>query len=438
MNRKQGSTTPRVVIAGAGFGGLNAALRLRNAPVSVTLVDRQNHHLFQPLLYQVATAALTPAEIAWPVRTILRGQKNVTVLMAEVRGIDPAGRTVDIGHDKLPYDWLILAPGARHSYFGHDEFAPYAPGLKDLDDAIGLRRKLLLALEQAENSDDLDVRRALLTFVIVGAGPTGVELAGTISELVRFALGADFRHICPADARIILVDAADRALPAYDRELSEYTAKALRRLAVDVRLEQTVSGVSADCVTLDNGDSILARTVIWAAGNEASPLVRDTGVRTNKAGQACVTPCLTAPDAPEIFIIGDAAFVKDEHGKPLPGIAPVAKQQGRYVADVIRQRIKGRSMVKPFRYRNYGLLATIGRNSAVADFGRIKLKGRAAWWLWGLAHIYYLLGLRSKLLILIRWFYYYLTYDRGARIITGMREPPEAAAHAAGAKAAGR
>ncbi|MFW6027268.1 MAG: NAD(P)/FAD-dependent oxidoreductase [bacterium] len=422
MKSKRGNRPPKVVIVGAGFGGLSAATRLKRVRAEITIVDRQNHHLFQPLLYQVATAAISPAEIAWPIRRILRRQKNVTVLMAEVQGIDRESRTVDLGYRNLPYDYLILAPGSRHSYFGHDEFEPYAPGLKEVDDATALRRRLLLAFELAESVEDAEFRRACLTFVIVGAGPTGVELAGTIAELARLGLSQDFRRIDSADARIVLVDGADRVLPTYDPELSGYTEQVLRRLGVEVRLGRMATNVTADSVTLDNNEIIPTQTVVWAAGNEASPLVKDTGVETNKAGQALVTPRLTIPGAPEIFIIGDAAYLEDEKGEPLPGIAPVAKQQGRYAADIIRSRINGRRKDgKPFHYRDYGLLATIGRNSAIADFGRFKLKGSLAWWFWGLAHIYYLIGLPSKLLILIRWFYYYLTYDRGARLITGLR-----------------
>ncbi len=426
MNIKQGNFRPKIVIVGAGFGGMSAVKRLRRVRADITIVDRQNHHLFQPLLYQVATAAISPAEIAWPIRRVLRKQKNVTVLMAEARGIDPKGRTVDLGYRKLAYDFLVLAPGSRHSYFGHDEFEVHAPGLKELDDATTLRRRLLLALEMAENLDDPGFRRTCLTFVIVGAGPTGVELAGTIAELARHALSEDFRRVNAAEARIVLIDGADRVLPTYAPELSNYTAGALEKLGVDVRLGRMVTNITGNSVTLDDGETIPTRTVIWAAGNEASPLAGNTGAETNKAGQALVTPWLTVPGAPEIFVIGDAAFVQNEQGEPLPGIAPVAKQQGHYVADVIRRRIRGsRGDGKPFHYRDYGLLATIGRNSAIADFGRFKLKGSIAWWFWGLAHIYYLLGSRSKLIILIRWFYYYLTYDRGARLITGLRHMPK-------------
>ena len=412
---------PRVVIVGAGFGGLAAATALKGAPVEVTVIDRHNYHLFQPLLYQVATAALSPADIAQPIRAILSRQRNAEVLLGRVTGIDPQAREVVLGARRIPYDQLVIATGARHAYFGHDEWEPFAPGLKKIEDATEIRRRILLAFEEAEAESDPERRARLLTFVVVGGGPTGVELAGAIAELARQTIAADFRHIDPRQARVLLVEAGPRLLPALPERLSGFAKRALERLGVEVRLETMVTGVDADGVTM-GAERLPAETVLWAAGVAASPAARWLGVAHDRAGRVRVEPDLTLPGHPEIFVIGDTALATDTHGEPLPGIAPAAKQAGAYVGKVIRARARGRKAPKPFHYRHLGNLATIGRKAAVADFGRFRLKGRLAWWLWGLAHIFFLIGFRNRLAVALDWFWSYLTFQRGARLITGSPE----------------
>jgi NADH dehydrogenase len=412
---------PRVVIVGAGFGGLAAATGLKGAPVEVTVIDRHNYHLFQPLLYQVATAALSPADIAQPIRAILGRQRNAEVLLGRVTGVDTAAREVVLGERRIPYDQLVIATGARHAYFGHDEWEPFAPGLKEIDDATDIRRRILLAFEQAEVAGDPARRARLLTFVVVGGGPTGVELAGAIAELARQTIAADFRHIDPRQARVLLVEAGPRLLPALPEPLSAFARRALERLGVEVRLATMVTGVDEDGVTM-GAERLPAATVLWAAGVAASPAARWLGAGHDRAGRVEVEADLTLPGHPEIFVIGDTALATDTKGEPLPGIAPAAKQAGAYVAKVIRARARGRRAPGPFRYRHLANLATIGRKAAVADFGRIRLKGRIAWWLWGIAHIYFLIGFRNRLAVALDWFWSYLTFQRGARLITGWQE----------------
>ncbi len=415
---------PRVVILGAGFGGLAAATALRKAPVAVTVIDRRNYHLFQPLLYQVATAALSPADIAQPIRAILRHQSNASVLLGRVTSIDTRAREVLIlGHDpgterRVGYDQLIVATGARHAYFGHDEWEEVAPGLKKIEDATDIRRRLLLAFERAEMALDPDERAALLTFVVVGGGPTGVELAGAIAELARMALATDFRHIDPRQTRVILVEAGPRLLPVMPERLSAIAKRALERLGVEVRLGQALTGCDAAGATVA-GERVAARTILWAAGVAASPAAQWLDAGKDRAGRVKVEPDLTVPGHPEIFVIGDTALATDAKGRPLPGIAPAAKQAGQYVARVIRARIAGRPAPAPFRYRHLGNLATIGRKAAVADFGWLRLSGRVAWLLWGAVHIFFLIGFRNRLAVLLDWLWSYLTFQRGARLITG-------------------
>jgi NADH dehydrogenase len=408
---------PRIVIIGAGFGGLNAALPLARADADVTVIDRRNHHLFQPLLYQVATAALSPADIAAPIRGILARQHNAEVTLGTVTGIDTAGRAVLIGDRRIPYDQLVIATGARESYFGHDNWAAVTSGLKSIEDAETMRRRILVAFERAEDVADEIERRRLLTFVIIGGGPTGVELAGALAELARSALARDFRHIEPGSARIVLVEGGPRLLAAFPPRLSDAAARALARLGVELRLGTMVTGCDADCVDL-GGERIASCTVIWAAGVTASPAAQWLGVEPGRGGRLPVGPDLTLPGHPEIFAIGDTALV-DGAGGALPGVAPVAKQQGAYVARVIASRLAGKPPPRPFRYRNYGNLATIGRREAVADFGRVRLTGWVAWLAWGLAHIYFLIGFRNRMAVAVDWLWSYLTYQRGARLITG-------------------
>jgi NADH:ubiquinone reductase (H+-translocating) len=407
----------RVVIAGAGFGGLEAVYRLAGAPVSVTLVDRRNHHLFQPLLYQVATAALATSEIAWPIRYLLRGRPEVTTLLATVTGVNSAARRVMLdGGDELPYDTLVLATGARHAYFGHDEWEPFAPGLKTLEDATTLRRRILIAFEVAERETDPQRRAALLTFVIIGAGPTGVELAGTIAELAQDTLAPDFRNIDTRKARVVLIEAGPRVLAGFADELSAYAQRSLESLDVKVALGQPVTECTADGVVY--GDKRLeAKTIIWAAGVRASPAAEWLGAPADRAGRLQVLPDLTVPGHPAVFAVGDTVMINGPDGKPVPGIAPAAKQQGRYVAESIRTRLRGGS-VAPFVYKHSGSLAQIGKRQAVIDFGRVKLRGTLAWWIWGIAHIYFLIGLRNRLSVAISWLWIYTRSQRGARLIT--------------------
>jgi NADH dehydrogenase len=410
---------PRVVILGGGFGGLAAAVSLSKADADVVLVDRRNHHLFQPLLYQVAVAALTPSDIAQPIRGILRGQKNTTVLLAEVDAIDRTTRTVRLSNQRiLRYDWLIVGTGARHSYFGHPEWEAFAPGLKGLDDATAIRRRILRAFETAEDTADAEESRRLLTFVIVGAGPTGVEMAGAIAELARHALPRDFRRIDPASAKIILVDAATRVLPAFPETLSTAAATALGALGVELRLGASVSACAADHVVID-GTALPTRTILWAAGVAASPASRWLNSPADRIGRVVVDAQLHPDNDPHVFVVGDTACCMGPDGRPLPGIAPVAKQQGKWAGKAIAAMIAGRPAPERFVYKHTGFLATIGRGAAVADFGRVRLTGFFAWLLWCVAHVYFLVGFRNRLSVALSWMWAYATFQRGARLITG-------------------
>ena len=408
---------PRIVIVGAGFGGLFAAKRLARESVDVILIDRLNYHLFQPLLYQVATAALAPSDIAWPIRSVLSRKKNVTVLLANVTGIDHGGQRVLLENSSVDYDYLILATGSRDAFFGHDEWENWTQGLKTVNDATALRRKLLLAFEEAEMCEDAVERERLLRFVIVGAGPTGVELAGSIAELARYTLARDFRRIDPRSAQVILVEGGDRVLPSFSPKSSRYAQTALERLGVDVRVNTMVTDCDAEGVVV-GGKRMPAATVLWAAGVTASPIAEWTGASSDKQGRVPVEDDLSLARSPNVFVIGDAASTTDPNGRQVPGIAPAAKQQGRYAASVIASRLGSRSDPGPFRYRHAGDLATIGRRAAVAEFGKLRLKGRLAWWLWGIAHIYFLIGIPSPVIVSIRWLWQYVTYGRGARLIT--------------------
>jgi NADH dehydrogenase len=406
-----------VVIVGAGFGGLETTYRLAGAPVTITLIDRRNHHLFQPLLYQVATASLATSEIAWPIRYLLRGRHEVTTLFATVSGVDATNKRVllDDG-DTLPYDTLVVATGVRHAYFGHDEWELFAPGLKTLEDATTLRRRILVAFERAERESDPERRAALLTFAIVGAGPTGVELAGTIAELARDTLPPDFRNIDTQKARVVLIEAGPRVLAGFPDDLSAYALRSLESLGVEVVLGQAVTECSADGVVY-GGKTLQAKTLIWAAGVRASPAAEWLGAPADRAGRLEVLPDLTVPGHPDIFAIGDTVAVTGPDGKPVPGIAPAAKQQGRYVAAAIKARLRG-EVLAPFRYTHSGSLAQIGKRKAVIDFGRIKLKGAIAWWIWGIAHIYFLIGLRNRLSVALSWLWIHARDQRAARLIT--------------------
>jgi NADH dehydrogenase len=407
-----------VVIIGGGFGGLAAACALRHVEVWVTLIDRRNYHLFQPLLYQVATAGLSPADIASPIRAILRRQRNITVLLGKVTGIDIAGKAVLTDERRVAYDQLIIATGARHGYFNHEEWERFAPGLKKIDDATDIRGRILLAFERAENSSDERERQRLLSFVIVGGGPTGVEMAGAIAELARKALSIDFRNIDPRSARIVLVEGGSRVLANFPESLSAVAKRALEKLGVEIRLGARVSRCDPEGVIITN-ERIEAHTIIWAAGVMASPAAKWLDAEKDAAGRVVVGLDLTLPSHPDIFVIGDTALAKAEDGKPLPGIAPVAKQQGAYAARVIAARVQGRLAPKPFRYRHLGTMATIGRRSAVADFGKFRLSGFSAWLLWGLVHVYFLVGFRNRIAVMMGWLWAYLTFGRGARLITG-------------------
>lgn len=414
----------KVVIVGAGFGGLEAAKALRHADAEVVVIDRHNHHCFQPLLYQVATAALSPADIAWPIRHILRSQHNATVLMEKVLGIDAEERLVRAESGEVPYDYLVIAAGAQHSYFSHDEWAAYAPGLKRIEDATTIRRKILTAFERAELTQDNNEQQRLLTFVIVGGGATGVEMAGAIADVARQTLAADFRRIDPRRARIILIEAGSRVLPTFPPRLSDYVRKTLERSGVEVRTDTLVTDCDAQGVDLKNG-RIDSETIIWAAGVTASPAAQWLGAETDASGRVKVAKDLSAPDNPNIFVIGDTASVLDEQGRPVPGIAPAAKQMGKYVAKVIYARITGSKQPGPFRYVHFGDLATIGRRAAVVKLGRLELKGFVAWAFWSVAHIYFLIGLRYRFLVAINWAWDYITFQRGARLITEDRSPKD-------------
>jgi NADH:ubiquinone reductase (H+-translocating) len=413
------STQPhlRIVIIGAGFAGLSAAKQLARAPFEVTIVDRHNYHLFQPLLYQVATAGLSPGDIASPIRAILRHQKNTQVILAKVSGIDTVRNEVVAEGRRIPFDHLIVATGAEHAYFGHD-WSSYAPGLKTIDDATYLRRRILLAFERAETEPDADERRRLLNFVVVGGGPTGVEMAGAIAELAKRALASDFRSIDPRCARIILIEAGPRLLAPFAPSLSEAARRSLEQLGVEVRLGAVVTDCDCSRVSLDR-ERIETRTIIWAAGVKASPAAEWLAVSSDGAGRVRVQPDLSVPGHPNIFVIGDAAAASGPDGKPLPGVAPVAKQQGRYVATLLIARAKGKTL-PGFCCRDFGSMATIGRKRAVAQVGTCKLSGMTAWLLWSLVHVYFLIGFRNRLLVAMNWCWSYVTFHRGTRLITGI------------------
>jgi len=420
----------RVVIVGGGFGGLSAALNLKRAPVQVTLVDRCNYHLFQPLLYQVATGTLSPANIASPLRNILKRHKNTRVLLAEATRIDTANRRVILSDGSIEYDTLVVSTGSSHQYFGHDEWEKFAPGLKTVEDATDMRRRILLAFETAEREPDPEKLRAWMTFVIVGGGPTGAELAGALGEIANDTLRRDFRNIDPSKARIILVEGADRVLPVYPPQLSASARKMIERLGVTVRTSATVTGVTKESVTVSEGDrteTIPTRTVLWAAGVLGSPLGRivaqETGATIDRAGRVSVEPDLTVPGRPEIFVIGDLANFVHQTGKPLPGVAQPAIQEGRYVAGVIARRLRGEKS-RPFRYLDKGSLATIGRGAAVADLNGLRLSGFPAWLLWIFVHLLYIVEFQNRLLVFVQWAWFYFTWDRSARLITGKNPLP--------------
>lgn len=407
-----------VVVVGGGFGGLQVVNGLKGAGAKITLIDRRNHHLFQPLLYQVATTILSTSEIAWPIRHLYADRPEVTTLLGEVNGVDVKAKSVSLRSGMvLNYDTLVLATGATHAYFGHDEWEPVAPGLKTLEDATTIRRRVLLAFERAEVESDPAVRDALLTFSIVGAGPTGVELAGIIAELAHFTLPKEFRKIDTRKTRVVLIEAGPRVLPAFAEELSAYAQKALEKLGVEVLTGTPVTQCTADGVTVGE-NFIPSRTIVWAAGVQASHAARWLGVPADRAGRAIVEKDLTAPGLPDVFVIGDTSSVTQENGKPVPGIAPAAKQQGGYVAKVIRARVSGKPAPGPFKYWHQGSLATIGKSAAIIDFGRFKLKGWLAWWIWGLAHIYFLIGTRSRFTVAWNWFWIYMSGQHSARLIT--------------------
>jgi NADH dehydrogenase len=408
-----------VVVVGGGFAGLTLIQHLRDAPVNIVLIDRCNHHLFQPLLYQVATAALAPDEIAEPTRSILRNARNVSVRLDEAIGVDPARRQVLLREGgSLAYDYLVLATGVEYDYFGHDTWTPFAPSLKTLQDAVEIRRRLLLAFEHAENCPDPDLRRRLLTFVLVGGGPTGVELAGSIAELARFALKRDFRNIDPTKARIILVEAGPQLLTGFHPKLTVYAKAALERLRVEVRLNTPVEMIDVDGVVA-RGERIDASVVIWCAGVKATPIAACLGAPTTRKGAITVAPDLSVPGTSNIFAIGDVAGVNDQAGKPLPLLAPVAKQEGAYVARVIRSQLEGKAPPPAFRYRDPGSLAIIGRSAAAVDFGFVQITGFVGWLVWAFAHIFFLIGFRSRIAVFLEWSWQWVTYARGARLIVG-------------------
>ena len=407
---------PKVVILGAGFGGLQATRTLSRVPVDITLIDRQNYHCFQPLLYQVATAALSPADVAWPIRHILREQKNATVLMAEVNGIDPVARTVSTNAGPFAFDFLVIATGARNSYFGHHRWAELAPGLKRIEDATRIRRNILSAFEEAELARDDSERKRLLTFVIIGGGPTGVEMAGAIAEIARQTLARDFRRIDSRTARIVLIEAGTRLLPTFSEQHSNYAREALTAMGVDVMTSSPVLECHRGGVDLANGN-IAAASIIWAAGIMASPAAQWLSAERDRGGRVVVRSDLSLPRFDNIFVIGDTAAVKDAAGQPVPGLASAAKQMGNYVGRLIRARVAGQSL-PPFRYRNEGSLATVGRRAAVVELGRIHLEGFVGWVFWSAVHIYFLIGLRNRFVVAITWLWSYITFKRGARLIT--------------------
>ncbi len=440
MDEHLNDTRRRVVIVGAGFGGLEAARALRHAPVQVTVIDQTNHHVFQPLLYQVATAELSPADISAPIRSVLRHQENAEVLLGQVTGVDVARHVVEIGRNDVSYDELVLATGAGQSYFGHDEWARYAPGLKTISGATAIRQRILLAFEAAEMERDPDAQRALMTFVVVGGGPTGVELAGAIADLARNALRAEFRHIDPTSAQVIMVEALDRILPTFSPRLAKSAARMLARLGVTVRTWAPVEQVDASGVVIA-GRRLAARTVIWAAGVHASPAGEWLGAAMDRAGRVKVAGDLSVPNYPNIFVIGDTASVRQD-GHSLPGVAAVAKQEGRYVARVIAARTTDSPPPRSFRYHDRGSLATIGRTYAVGTFGDVELSGLPAWVAWASVHLTYLIGFRNRVLVLFQWLWLYLTFQRGARLLipavpADLLAPPLDAASASGSSLPG-
>jgi NADH:ubiquinone reductase (H+-translocating) len=414
--------SPRVVIVGGGFGGLLAARTLARYPVRITLVDRQNFHTFQPLLYQVATAGLSPGEIAAPIRWILRSRRNVEVLMAEVQDFDLARKVVKLPDGELAYDYLIVASGASHAYFGHDEWEPFAPGLKTIEDALEIRRRVLLAFELAERQAASGKEQVQLNFVVVGGGPTGVELAGTLAEIARRALANEFRTIDPQKTRIVLLEGGPRVLPAYPEDLSRSAEEQLRRLGVEVHTSALVTRVAPGAVQMDE-TRMPAAVVLWAAGVAASPLGKRLGAPLDRAGRVLVNPDLSLPGHPEVFVVGDLATLKDENGKLLPGVAPVAMQEGKATAHNIAAELRGEPR-KNFHYCNKGNLATIGRAAAVAEFGKIHISGFVAWLAWLFIHVFFLIGFRNRIIVLVQWAWSYFTYERGARLITGDKRLP--------------
>jgi NADH dehydrogenase len=431
-SKKTEENQPRVVIVGGGFGGLAAAQALGRTPVAVTLIDRKNYHTFQPLLYQVATAGLSPGEIAAPIRSILRHRKNTEVLMSEVTGFDLENRFVEMPDGKIPYDYLIVAAGASHAYFGHDDWEPFAPGLKTIEDAIEIRRRVLLAFELAENQAVHGDHPTPLNFTVVGGGPTGVELAGTLAEISRHALAHEFRSIDPKMAHILLLEGGPRILPTYAEDLSRSAQEQLEHLGVEVRTSALVTNVEAGAIYV-GPTRLNAAVILWAAGVAASPLGKSLGAPIDRAGRVFVQPDLTLPGHPEVFVIGDLASLKNEQGKPLPGVAPVAIQEGGYAAKMIRREIEagapsfshssredgGFDSRTPFHYLDKGSLATIGRAAAIAEFGKIHISGFIAWLAWLFVHILFLIGFRNRILVFIQWAWSYVTYERGARLITG-------------------
>lgn len=408
---------PRILIVGGGFGGLAAATELKGVNAAITLVDRRNYHLFQPLLYQVATTTLSPSEIAWPIRQLVHKRQEVTTILDTVTGIDTAANLVLLETGRaIPFDYLVLATGAQHTYFGHDEWEAFAPGLKTLEDATALRGRLLMAFEKAEVESDPDRRQALLTFAIVGAGPTGVELAGAIIELARITLKDDFRNIHPETARVVLIEAGPRVLPHFRPEMSAYAERALKDLGVEVAFGEAVTSIHALGVDY-GGATLLSATVIWAAGVLASPAAKWLGVEADRAGRIVVNPDLSVPGHRNIFAVGDTVTVTAPDGSPVPGIGDAAKQAGRHAAKMIKARLSERTNDLPFRYRHLGDIATVGRSRALIDFGWLRLTGWIGWWTWGFAHIYFLIGLRNRIFIALSWFWIYLTGHRGARLI---------------------
>ncbi len=417
---EHGPDRPRVVILGAGFAGLRVAKGLRRAPVDVVVVDRQNHHLFQPLLYQVATAGLASPDIAAPIRRVLRRSRNTRVIYGEVTGVDPESRTVWLGDEALPYDILVVATGATHSYFGHDDWEKIAPGLKTLQDAQGIRSRILRAFETAERLSSDDERAPWLRFMVVGGGPTGVELAGALAELSRKILPRDFRSFDPGMTEVLLLEGGPRILSAYPEELSQSAQRQLENLGATVRTGAQVTSIDASGVTVGEGERIEAKTVLWAAGVQASPILTSLGAPLDRAGRAHIEPDLTVPGRPEIFVLGDAAHF-EQGGKQIPGVAPAAMQMGAYAVKLIKRRLRGKSL-KPFRYRDKGSMATIGRASAVAELGRFRLRGFFAWLAWLFVHLIFLVGFRSRIVVLINWAWAYVGYKPAARVLAELAD----------------